>query len=106
MADPVVLGLFDHDVTGVHPPAGGSGQVRVGPNPVGEALTLNFPAPLSGRLQVSVYDIVGNRVFLEGEDLMGKQSVVLPIKNLKTGLYLLGLKMPDHQQLYIKIMKQ
>jgi hypothetical protein len=106
MADPVVLGLFNHDVTGVHPADDGSGRVRVSPNPAGEVLNLHFPSPMKGRLQISVYDIRGYRVFSEEMDLLDEQSVVLPLNNLKAGLYLLGLRMPDHQQLFLKMIKR
>ncbi len=106
MADPVVLGLFDHDVTGVHPAEAGSGPVRVGPNPAGEAIYLYFPAKISGRLLISIYDLVGNRVLFKSEEYVDEPSVVLSLENLENGLYLLGLGMPDHHQLFFKIRKQ
>lgn len=106
MADPVVLGLFDHDVTGVQPLGVDAGPVRIAPNPVGETLNLNFPEPVSGRLQISLYDVVGNRVLFKDVDCVDEQLVVVPIGYLKAGLYLLGLKRQEHQQLFLKIIKQ
>lgn len=106
MADPVVLGLFDHDVTGLRSWEAGSGQLRVGPNPVGDALNLYFPEPVSGSVKISIFDVVGNRVLSKGEDCVDEQSVLIPLDHLKAGLYLLGVRLPDQQQYFIRFIKQ
>jgi hypothetical protein len=75
---------------GVDEAAGGSGAwLSCSPNPTGERLVIDHAIPRSGRVRVSLGDMLGRDVRLVSEAEMerGEHSVAVDVRGLPAGVY-------------------
>lgn len=93
MADSVILGLFDHDVTGIDRSREVSGSgFLVHPNPVNSSSLLSFRLVADARVLVQIHDIRGKLVWETTTTYdPGFIRITLPVSLMNHGIYILRL---------------
>lgn len=75
--------------------------VSVYPNPAHDVLSISTPVPVQ---KIELYTLVGDKIF-ESNDSNGMNPVI-DVSAFNTGVYLLQIYLPGHQQVYFKIFKK
>lgn len=74
-------------------------------NPVNDNLSLHFDVNKSARFHIDISSLCGQGVYSEIVDIHSSQTIILPMKSLKAGMYLLRVY-DDHRNMTVKkIMK-
>ncbi|MEO6038338.1 MAG: LamG-like jellyroll fold domain-containing protein, partial [Saprospiraceae bacterium] len=80
-----VQSLYDNIPTAVTNPFGEGGRMQISPNPVGDRLTVTWPALPEVGNEISVYDLIGRLV--EKRPVGQDSTVEFDAKNWKPGVY-------------------
>ena len=70
------------------------------PNPFNAMTTLRYDVPATGRVSLSVFNLLGQRVttLFDGRQLAGSHTVVWDASNLPSGIYLCRMEAPGFAQ--------
>ena len=68
------------------------------PNPFNPVTKINFTIPKTGKVKLSVYDILGHKIktLLNKRMLQGAHSIKFNAKNLPSGVYIYTLNTNDY----------
>jgi len=83
-----------------------SSQFQIYPNPASDYTTINFLLPSSKTLNLKIINLLGETVYTsEIEILQGKNSIKLPLKNIKKGIYFCVLSSKESTETHKLIIK-
>jgi hypothetical protein len=70
-----------------------TGDLQTSPNPFGNELRVVYESTTVANGAVSVFDLMGKQIYFSTIDLQfGQNEIILPLKELARGTYLLQLK--------------
>lgn len=77
-------------------PTLGSTRIGIYPNPNDGNLTISLDKTITGKIQVTVYDLQGNSIFLKTIELkLGQTNLSLALTSIVSGNYILQVKTKD-----------
>ena len=80
-------------------------MVKIFPNPAVDYLSVKLETPSARTTRVTLHNIIGNQLEIESE-VIDDFEIRLRVKDLPTGVYLLGVKDQANAQAYFKFIKR
>jgi hypothetical protein len=80
--------------------------VQVFPNPAVDVVSVKFESALAKTAKISLHNIIGNEIQVESE-IIGDHEVLLKIKDLPIGYYMITVKQEEsNQRSILKFLKR